>query len=555
MKTVVVFGGGIAGLTAAHELAVNGYKVILIEKEAILGGMAAGKRNNGVPSECSWRAFGAFYKNFDQVAKRIPISSKKTVYNNLTIPVKQNVLYDNPRRQYTPSLIDKFVTWYYTMQYTTSNNRRYEFHKTNLMKFLDSSNFASEDLKFELLDRVGANNFGFERDKVSMGSILRLPLLCDTKYMHTHKLDNNTCYKHAYEPFHLLNQPINEAWFNPWESYLKKEGVEFIKQSSLYKIHYDGNHITSCDVIDANNNITRILCDEYVLCINPFTAEQVFNRSRKPHYFRDRMTDLFIQHSHLNNGSMSIQVGMMFGFKNKIKLTNPKEWYIMANSEFNITFYPCDYHWDKNVYLGDNIQSLWNITASSGNVKGNLYNKPMHQLTKDELLNEVIHQLIRSKDLQKIIYKNNGRYLTKEDITYKHIWHEWNNKNGLLLQDNYKWGNTSKNQEFRPGQTTSYDNLYLGGAHTKTTIDIWCMEGAVESGKRVADSIIKNDKVYIYSHNDPEIFKPLKAIDDTLYAVNLPNVFVLLLFIIIIIIMSMLYKTFNNKPKLNIITT
>ena len=40
-KTIMVVGGGVAGLTAAYEAAETGYEVVLIEKEAELGGYAA----------------------------------------------------------------------------------------------------------------------------------------------------------------------------------------------------------------------------------------------------------------------------------------------------------------------------------------------------------------------------------------------------------------------------------------------------------------------------------------------------------------------------------
>ena len=39
-NTIMVIGGGITGMTAALEAANAGYKVILVEKEAELGGFA-----------------------------------------------------------------------------------------------------------------------------------------------------------------------------------------------------------------------------------------------------------------------------------------------------------------------------------------------------------------------------------------------------------------------------------------------------------------------------------------------------------------------------------
>lgn len=54
MTKIIVFGGGISGLTAAHELIERGFEVHLYEQDSIFGGMAKSVRiNNNVPSEHS----------------------------------------------------------------------------------------------------------------------------------------------------------------------------------------------------------------------------------------------------------------------------------------------------------------------------------------------------------------------------------------------------------------------------------------------------------------------------------------------------------------------
>ena len=45
------------------------------------------------------------------------------------------------------------------------------------------------------------------------------------------------------------------------------------------------------------------------------------------------------------------------------------------------------------------------------------------------------------------------------------------------------------NQSFRPDCNTEFLNLYLDGSHINTTIEIWSMEGAVESGKMISNSL------------------------------------------------------------------
>lgn len=52
-KTILVMGGGLAGLTAAKEAAAAGYNVIVAEKEEKLGGKAAGWRKS-FPSKAPW---------------------------------------------------------------------------------------------------------------------------------------------------------------------------------------------------------------------------------------------------------------------------------------------------------------------------------------------------------------------------------------------------------------------------------------------------------------------------------------------------------------------
>jgi phytoene dehydrogenase-like protein len=46
-NSVIIFGGGISGLTVAHELLDRGYDVMLVEKNDALGGMARSRRERG----------------------------------------------------------------------------------------------------------------------------------------------------------------------------------------------------------------------------------------------------------------------------------------------------------------------------------------------------------------------------------------------------------------------------------------------------------------------------------------------------------------------------
>src|SRR5438445_10600957 len=89
---VIVIGGGVGGLSAAHELARReGFEVVVYEQREVVGGKArsldaipgtAGRRN--LPGEHGFRFFPGFYKHLPDTMKRIPFGDPPaTVFDNL----------------------------------------------------------------------------------------------------------------------------------------------------------------------------------------------------------------------------------------------------------------------------------------------------------------------------------------------------------------------------------------------------------------------------------------------------------------------------------------
>ena len=82
-KHVVVLGGGVAGLTAAHELVNRGFDVTVFERRHVLGGKsrsypvrlrdAKGDDVPGVsvPGEHGFRFFPGLYRHLDDTMKKI----------------------------------------------------------------------------------------------------------------------------------------------------------------------------------------------------------------------------------------------------------------------------------------------------------------------------------------------------------------------------------------------------------------------------------------------------------------------------------------------------
>ena len=91
LKKVAILGGGVAGMSAAHELIVRGYEVSVYEFKSIPGGKArsmpfVGSGTGGrkdLPGEHGFRLFPRFYRHVIDTLKRIPYENG-TVYDNLT---------------------------------------------------------------------------------------------------------------------------------------------------------------------------------------------------------------------------------------------------------------------------------------------------------------------------------------------------------------------------------------------------------------------------------------------------------------------------------------
>jgi hypothetical protein len=77
------------------------------------------------------------------------------------------------------------------------------------------------------------------------------------------------------------------------------------------------------------------------------------------------------------------------------------------------------------------------------------------------------------------------------------------------------------NQAYLPLQATPVGNLALAGAHTKTDVDVWSIEAAVESGRRAAQVFEPNVKVL--GQHRPRWLLTLRALDNLLYDLAAPN--------------------------------
>ena len=99
-QTVAILGGGIGGLSAAHELAERGFEVRVFESKPIFGGKArsipvpnsAVEGRKLLPGEHGFRFFPGFYRHVHDTMSRIPFrNNPRGVLDNL-VPTTRTAL-------------------------------------------------------------------------------------------------------------------------------------------------------------------------------------------------------------------------------------------------------------------------------------------------------------------------------------------------------------------------------------------------------------------------------------------------------------------------------
>src|ERR1700733_2962717 len=94
--TVAVLGGGVGGLSAAHELVERGFHVEVHESKPVMGGKArsipvAGSGTGGrrdLPGEHGFRFFPGFYKHVIDTMRRIPYGPHGNAFDNLEVATR-----------------------------------------------------------------------------------------------------------------------------------------------------------------------------------------------------------------------------------------------------------------------------------------------------------------------------------------------------------------------------------------------------------------------------------------------------------------------------------
>jgi len=301
MVKIAILGGGIAGMSAAHELVERGFEVEVYELKTIPGGKArsinvpdsATPGKNPLPGEHGFRFFPSFYKHVTDTMKRIPYQNNpQGVFNNLVDTTRLalaqyaegkdliilpdrfpqsladlvlilKVLLQGAESGLEPGELEFFAERVWQL-FTSCKERRFgEYEKISWWDYLDAEN--KSPTYQALLARGLTTSLVASRAELAstktMGDIF-IQLLLGMIDPSNSSADR------------VLNGPTNDVWINPWLDYLRSKGVKYYVSHRLRSIQAtpDKNgttRITGAIVTDMTAKTDRTITADYYIAALP----------------------------------------------------------------------------------------------------------------------------------------------------------------------------------------------------------------------------------------------------------------------------------------------
>ncbi|MCX0275522.1 FAD-dependent oxidoreductase [Nocardia zapadnayensis] len=543
-KEVAVFGGGMAGLSAAHELAERGFRVTVYEP-AFLGGKARsmpvpGTGTGGradLPGEHGFRFFPGCYQNIPDTMRRIPFPGNPNgVLDNLIrvegtvagfrdkppifAPVEVGALDQITPERLQDSIIGAlsfipelpphelaFFAKQMLMWFTSSTERRFgqwEYLTWEQIMRADGKSPAYRSYLVNALTRITVAAKPHLSSARTIGTIGEALVLAGTGLIPEFSGGVDR----------ILNRPTNAAWIDPWVTYLRSRGVRFVMGPRASRLNYGNGRIESVTVTDGGGAANSVVADHYVCAMPvektvPLLDDPILSADPRLAGMRELLTDWM--------------VGIQFYLRRPTEI--PEGHIAALGSPWALTALRQAPMWAGNfadLYGDGSVAECFSVDISDWDTPGILHHRPAKQCSAPEIANEVWAQL-------KLWLNNGTGWLRDEDI---HSWHldpgiSWSggtthNETPLLV-------NTVGSYDHRPTAHCAIPNLFFGGDHVRSNIDLATMESANESGRSAANAII--DAVDDPAPHAPVFplvalpaFEAAKRIDADRFRAGLPHI-------------------------------
>ncbi|MDQ3341645.1 MAG: FAD-dependent oxidoreductase [Myxococcota bacterium] len=532
MPSVVIIGGGVGGLTVAHELIERGFTVDIYEARAAWGGKsrsqpvpgsATGSRRE-LPGEHGFRFYPRFYKHVIDTMSRIPSGGASVVERLRPTTESAIALVDRAtwyrffrRRVSRPFEVIEALELFFQeldfdnrdiglftakiLQFLTScdERRMSEYETVSWWDFLDGDRYSDNFQR--QLRAVPRTMVAMDPRRGSARTVGTVSMQLIMDYADTGVTNDRT-----------MGGPTSEMWFDPWIDLLHSLGVHFHQSALATAIHVGGGAITGIEIA----GIGTVTADHYVLAVPIDTAIGLVNPAMAA--LDPALANLAAANA---DDLVSWMTGIQYFLYEDVPLVRGHTFY--PDSPWALTTISQPQFWRdlglfRTRYGNGEVGGLISVDISDWDTPGNFINKTAKQCTADEVAKEVWAQLKAGL---------NG-FSPDEAVLTDDMLHSWHldddidysggapvNHSRLLVHPPGSWA-------LRPEAASRIPNLALAADYVRTNTDLASMEGACEAGRRAANVILDRtnsatSRAQIWPLTEPATFARAKKFDKWLH--------------------------------------
>jgi uncharacterized protein with NAD-binding domain and iron-sulfur cluster len=521
MTSVAVLGGGVAGLSAAHELAERGFSVTVYEQRDAPGGKArsipyAGSGTGGradLPGEHGFRFFPGFYRHLPDTMSRIPagggtvrdrlVGAMRILFaqaagkNEIFAPAHAPESIDDvvvlmrflreaastvgvPAPEYAV-LVERLLTLL-----TSCDERRYEQWELQSWWEYTGAEKRSEAFQRFLADGLTRTLVAARGREMSArtGGLMLVQLLQDLS-------------RAGGRADRVLNAPTSEAWIDPWVAFLRGRGVDVQLSSPVEGITVSGGRVTGATV--AGRTVTA---DHYLAALPVEVMRALASpalRAAEPRLNGlDRLVTRWMN-------------GVLFYLDRDVPLVKGHAIYV--DSEWALTSVSQKQFW-PGVDLADRgdgrTRGILSVDVSEWQRPGRRTVKVAQRCTREEIFDEVWGQVTDHLDGGELDGVTVVDRFLDPAIVFPNPT-EAGNLEPLLV-------NTAGSWAARPDAVTAIPNLFLASDYVRTHTDLATMEAANEAARRAVNGILEASgstarRCAVWKLQEPGVFAAARAVD------------------------------------------
>jgi uncharacterized protein with NAD-binding domain and iron-sulfur cluster len=535
-QRVLVLGGGVGGMSAAHELAERDFEVVVFETRPIAGGKARSMSVQGsgtdgrrdLPGEHGFRFFPGFYRHLPDTMRRIPFGGERDgVFSNLVPATRVQMARAGGADIIGPShfpgsLGDLDVAFRSLLAYATElgipaeeqgyfvdrllllltscEQRRFaEYERQSWWEFSGAQTRSAAYGKF-LADGLTRTLVAAKAREMSArtGGYILLQLLFDLS-------------RPGGQADRVLNGPTNDVWIDPWLAHLRSLGVDFRSEHQVQAIHCADGRISGVSVV-AGSNVFEESADFYVAALPVEVMRLLVSDEIKE--AEPRLASLHRLRTRWMNG-------IMFYLDRDVPLVHGHTVYI--DSPWALTSISQAQFWPdvELEEMGDGrVDGILSVDVSDWEAPGTVHGKQAMYCSKEEVREEVWAQLeagLEDAGIDVLKEANVLAWFLDPAIVYPNPTTA-TNLEPLLI-------NTAGSWEDRPEAVTAIENLLLASDYVRGHTDLATMEGANEAARRAVNGILDRTgstqpRCPVWKLSEPAIFAPARALDRLLFALN-----------------------------------